>query len=205
MKRYLERRNTRYEHQAEIAEANGYRDFSAAEAEFRRWLDDQSWTTGDGPKALFYAAAAWLRQQRVLLPGVSTLAEVVASVRHAAQQRLYTMLAGAISAAQAVQLERILQVPEGRRRSQLDLWRHAERSTTGRGMSAALHRVAEIAGLGMRAVEVPAVPATAGDRPGPVRNGGEGAEAGGASVSAQAGDAIGHGAVVGGAGHRRRP
>jgi hypothetical protein len=93
VKRYLERRNTRYEHQAEIAEVYGYRDFSAAEAGFRRWLDDQAWTTGDGPKALFYAAAAWLRQQRVLLPGVSTLAEVVASVRHAAQQRLYTMLA----------------------------------------------------------------------------------------------------------------
>lgn len=94
---------------------------------------------------MFYAAAAWLRQQRVLLPGVSTLAEVVTSVRHAAQQRLYAMLAGAVSAEQAVELERILQVPEGRRRSQLDLWRRAERSTTGRGMSAALHRVAEIA------------------------------------------------------------
>jgi len=159
VKRYLERRNTRYEHQAEIAELYGYRDFSAAEAEFRRWLDDQAWTTGDGPKALFYASVAWLRQQRVLLPGVSTLAEVVASVRRAAQQRLYIMLAGAVSAEQALELERILQVSEGRRRSQLDLWRHAERSTTGRGLSAALHRVAEIAGLGMRAVEVPAVPA----------------------------------------------
>ena len=144
VKRYLERRNTRYEHQAQIAEVYGFRDFSAAEANFRRWLDDQAWTTGDGPKALFYAAVAWLRLQRVLLPGVSTLAEVVAS---------------AVSAEQALELERILQVPEGRRRSQLDLWRHAERSTTGRGMSAALHRVAEIAGLGMRAVDVPAVPA----------------------------------------------
>jgi hypothetical protein len=113
VKRYLERRNTRYEHQAEIAEVYGYRDFAAAEAEFRRRLDDQAWTTGDGPKVLFYAAAAWLRQKRVLLPGVSTLAEVVASVRHAARQRLYTMLADAVSAAQAVELER----PEGRRGS----------------------------------------------------------------------------------------
>ena len=82
VKRYLERRNTRYEHQAAIARVYGYRDFTVAEAEFVRWLDDQAWTTGDGPKALFYAAAACLRQQWVLLPGVSTLAEVVASVRH---------------------------------------------------------------------------------------------------------------------------
>ncbi|GAA0382808.1 Tn3 family transposase [Micromonospora fiedleri] len=159
VKRYLERRNTRYEHQAEIAAVYGYRDFAAAEGEFLRWLDDQAWTTGEGPKALFYAAVAWLRQRRVLLPGVSTLAEAVASVRNAAQQRLYAVLAQAVSAQQAVELEAILRVPEGRRRSQLDLWRHAERSTTGKGMSAALHRVTQIAGLGMRAVEVPAVPA----------------------------------------------
>ncbi len=159
VKRYLERRNTRFEHQAEIARVYGYRDYGAAEGEFLRWLDDQAWITGDGPKALFYAAAAWLRQQRVLLPGVSTLAEVVASVRHLAQQRLYATLAGEVSADEALELERILRVPEGRRRSQLDLWRHAERSTTGRGMSAALNRVAEIAGLRMRAVDVSAVPA----------------------------------------------
>jgi hypothetical protein len=155
---------------------------AAAEAGFRRWLDDQAWTTGDGPKALFYAAAAWLRRQGVLLPGVSTLAEVVASVRHAAQQRLYVMLAGAVSAAQAAQLERILQVPEGRRRSQLDLWRHAERSTTGRGMSAALHRMAEIAGLGDARGRRACGAGAAGDRPGSVRDGGEGAEARRASV-----------------------
>ncbi len=159
VKRYVERRNTRYEHQEQIAQVFGYRDFPVAEAEFLRWLDDQAWTTGDGPKALFYAAVVWLRQQRVLLPGVSSLAEVVASVRHASQQRLYTLLAGAVSAEQALELERILRVPEGRRRSLLDLWRHAERSTSGRGMSLALHRVAEIAGLGMRAVQVPVVPA----------------------------------------------
>jgi hypothetical protein len=158
VKRYLDRRNTRFEHQAEICRVYGYWDYVAAEAGFLEWLDDQAWTTGDGPKSLFYAGAAWRRERRVLLPGVTTLAEVVASVRNAAEQRLYAVLAGAVTAEQALALERILRVPEGRRRSQLDLWRHAERSTTGKGMSAALHRVAEIAGLGMRAVDLPLVP-----------------------------------------------
>ena len=42
VKTYLERRSTRFEHQA--------------------------WATGDGPKALFYSAVARLRAERVLLP-----------------------------------------------------------------------------------------------------------------------------------------
>ena len=44
------------------------------------------------------------------------------------------------------------------RRSQLDLWRRGERSTTGRGMVLAPDRVAEIAGLGMREADIASVP-----------------------------------------------
>ena len=77
VKRYLERRSTRFEHQDEIARVYGYREFSAGERELVAWLDDQAWTTGDGPKALFGAAVGWLREGKVLLPGVSTLGELV--------------------------------------------------------------------------------------------------------------------------------
>ena len=37
--------------------------------------------TGDGPKALFGGAVVWLRQRQVVLPGVSTLARLVARAR----------------------------------------------------------------------------------------------------------------------------
>src|SRR5206468_4315470 len=124
------RRNTRFEHQAEIGEVYGYREFATAEEALVRFLDQQAWTSGDGPRALFAAAVDWLREHRILLSGVTTLAELVASVRRAAEDRFHATLAAAVDAGQARSPEATLVVAEGRRRSQLDLWRHGERSTS---------------------------------------------------------------------------
>ncbi|MEH0973849.1 Tn3 family transposase [Micromonospora sp. CPCC 205546] len=158
VKRYTEREKTRLEHQWEIAQVCGFVSFASAQDSLVEWLDRQAYTTGDGPKALFVAAVGWLRERRVLLPGVTPLVELVAEVRQAAETRLFDLLAGAVAAEQAGLLESVLQVPEGQRRSQLDLWRRGERSTSGRGMVAALARVASIAGLEMRRVDVAGVP-----------------------------------------------
>lgn len=73
-KGYLRREKTRFEHQWEIARAYGYSDFAGAEPDLVRWIDDRAWTTGDGPKAIFDATVGWLRERKVLLPAVSTLA-----------------------------------------------------------------------------------------------------------------------------------
>jgi hypothetical protein len=77
LKRYVEREKTRLEHQWEIARDYGYRDFADAEPELVRWIADRCWHTGDGRKMIFDSALAWLRERRVLLPGVSTLARLV--------------------------------------------------------------------------------------------------------------------------------
>lgn len=62
----MARRSTRFEHTAELAAEYGYRDFTVAEAELAQWVDDRAWTTGDGPKALFDGAVAWLRERQVV-------------------------------------------------------------------------------------------------------------------------------------------
>ena len=117
LKQYVERRATRFEHQAEIVTVYGYVSFATARDELAGWLDDLARTSGDGPRALFYAAVAWLRQRQVLLPGVTTLVELVAQVRRAAEDRLHETLAGPVTAGQAHALESVLQVAPGRRRS----------------------------------------------------------------------------------------
>jgi hypothetical protein len=101
LKAYGERENTRLMHARELRQVLEYQEFASAEAELRAWVDARAWTTGDGPKSLFDASVAWLRERRVLLPGVTTLARLVASVREAANQRLWSTLYGLLDAGAA--------------------------------------------------------------------------------------------------------
>jgi len=152
VKRYTERRPTRFEHQAEIAAKDGYRDFSDAAAELERWVDDRAFTAGEGPKALFNGAVGWLRERQVLLPGVSTLARLVARVRRdpaALRQPGRTghpppsagTGAGTGGARRGAGLAAGALAP------------------SGRGMVTALNRVSEIAELGLGEADLEVVPA----------------------------------------------
>jgi TnpA family transposase len=122
------------------------------------WLDDRAWTTGEGPKALFDGAVLWLRERRVLLPGVSRLSRLVARVRDAATQRLWEALAALVTPAQARTLERLLEVPDGATISDLERLRKGPTTPSGKAMVAALDRVAELAGLGFGSLKLETVP-----------------------------------------------
>jgi hypothetical protein len=63
VKRYTERRATRFEHAEEIKGAYGLPDFPDAEGELERWVEARAWTTGDGPKAIFTDAVGWLSER----------------------------------------------------------------------------------------------------------------------------------------------
>jgi hypothetical protein len=155
--RYLERRRTRFEHAEEIKLARGLRDFAGAEGELVAWLEARAWMTGDGPRAIFADAVDWLREARVLLPGVTTLARLVARARSDADSRLREALAGALSRRQRSMLEGLLEVPEGARVSTLERWRKGPADPSGKNLRLALERVAEIQGLAIDAAEVRAL------------------------------------------------
>jgi TnpA family transposase len=149
VKRYTERAKTKLDHQWEIRRVYGLEEFSAVEGELRAWVAARSWTSGDGPKAIFFDAVAWLRERSVLLPGVTTLARLVAQVRDEVTKRLWGVLERLLTVAQRYVLDQLLEVPPGSRVSDLERWRKGPAPRgSGPTMIKALDQVAEVMGLG---------------------------------------------------------
>jgi len=157
VKRYTERRTTRFEHAEEIKAAYGLREFAAVDKDLAEWVDARVWTSGDGPRTVFVGAVGWLRARSVLLPGVTTLARLVARVREEANQRLWDTLSGLLTPPQRRLLDGLLDVPVGARVSDLERWRKGPTKPSGRSLERALQRVAEITEAGLGRLELDAV------------------------------------------------
>ena len=150
VKRYTEREHTRFDHQWEIRKDRGYREFGDAEEEFTEWAAARSRATGDGPKAIFADGLAWLRERNILLPGVTTLARLVAKVRDETTRQLWEELAALPDPVQRRALGRLLDVPPRSRLSDLERWRKGPAPRgSGRSLVKSLDRVAEISGVGL--------------------------------------------------------
>jgi TnpA family transposase len=150
VKRYTEREKTRFDHAWEIQRACGLKEFTEAEAELREWVAARAKASGDGPKAIFNDAVRWLRERDVLLPGLTTLARLVASVREEATQQLWRKLEALLSVGQRGVLDALVEVPPGASVSDLERWRKgAPRRASGPSMIKALNQVSEIMGLGL--------------------------------------------------------
>jgi len=155
--RYLDRRRTRFEHAEEIKAAEGLSDFAAVTDEFEEWVAARSYMTGDGPRAIFADAVGWLRERRVLLPGVTTLARLVARARAEGDRRLWETLAAVPSDSEVVTLDGLLGVAEGERISDLERARKGPADPTGKNLELALHRVSDIYAVGIDAERVRAL------------------------------------------------
>ena len=163
VKRYTDRAMTAYEHSWQIRQAYGFRVFddAAVTAESRQFLDGRAWTHAEGPSTLFTHAVGWLRRARVLLPGITMLIRLVATVREAAAERMHATLAAAAAGVDPALPQRLrvsLTVPPGARFSEMESWRRAPTRVSGPGLVQALDRAADLAGLGVRAADCSAVP-----------------------------------------------
>ncbi|HXA62096.1 MAG TPA: DUF4158 domain-containing protein, partial [Streptosporangiaceae bacterium] len=144
LKLYAQREQTHREHAGKIQKALKLKDFAQVEAELSVWIDKRAWVTGDGPKAIFVDAVGWLLERDVLLPGVTTLARLVARLREAATLRLWNTLLAALTSQQRAALDALLEVPAGMRISELERWRTGPARASGPELVKALNRISEI-------------------------------------------------------------
>jgi len=160
--RYLDRPATHRDHAGEIQRRYGYRDFSDQPEHFRlvRWLYARAWLSAERPSLLFDLATARLAERKVLLPGVTVLACLVAQIRDRAAGRLWKTLARAPSPEQSARLEALVVVPEGGRQTALDQLRRAPTRVSGPALVAALDRFVEIRSLDVSRLDLRHVPAS---------------------------------------------
>ena len=84
--------------------------FSEQPEHFRlvRWLHARAWLSNERPSILFDLATARLVERKVLLPGVTTLERLVASIRDRAIEHLWRRLATAPNDDQRTRLDQCL-------------------------------------------------------------------------------------------------
>jgi hypothetical protein len=154
------RSEARWDHTAEIRERYGYRDFSDPAESFRltRWLYTRDWLMAERPIVLFDLATARLVSRKVLLPGVTVLARLVARVRDRVASRTWKLLHAAVTPKQATALETLLQQHPGTRTSRLEVLRNGPTRSSGPALLEALERLEHVRSLGVRDVDVSHIP-----------------------------------------------
>ncbi len=157
---YAQREVTKREHIALIREQYGYREFNHPPWSFRlgRLLYARAWISNERPSLLFDFATAWLIQNKVLLPGASTLTRLIAEVRARATNRLWQKLSSLPSRAQKAKLNTLLQVPDGQRNSRFDHFRKGPVTISGRAFNEAVDRYQALMDFGMQSFDFSHIP-----------------------------------------------
>lgn len=141
----------RWAHALEIRTKYGYQDINDGSVGFRlvRWLYDLCWTGTERPSVLFDRSKGWLLSHKIIIPGISVLERLIARVRSRVEDRLNYMLGKCVTEEQRKQLENLLTVPDGSRRSLLDKLRSGPVRVSSPSLVSALLRLQSIRNLGI--------------------------------------------------------
>ncbi|WP_083505128.1 DUF4158 domain-containing protein [Legionella santicrucis] len=94
LNKYAKRDTTKREHTALIREYYGFRDFAEWPWVFRlsRLLYAKAWINNERPSLLFEFSITWLIQNKIVLPGESSLSRLISEIRERSAQRLWKRL-----------------------------------------------------------------------------------------------------------------
>lgn len=116
---YATRDTTRREHLVELQRRFGFRSFSLRfYRDLSHWLMPIAMGTDEG-MVLVEALIEELRTRRIIAPALSTLERLAWETRRRAQHQVFTALTASLSETQTQQLDSLLVVPTGERRTSL--------------------------------------------------------------------------------------
>lgn len=121
-------------------------------------LFTRCWLSNERPGLLFDLATRWLLQNKILLPGVTTLTRLISQIREKSADRLWGRLSGLVSDVQNAQLEELLLVPEGARNSRFDQLRKGPVAISGPAFNLAVARYLKLKAYGMQPIDFIGIP-----------------------------------------------
>lgn len=159
---YAQRETTKREHTALIRNRFGYHEFNEPPWGFRliRLLYSRSWIGNERPSIMFDFATSWLVQNKVLLPGVSTLSRLIAEIRERTLNRLYKRLFSIPTVQQKAKLETLLQLSEDMRISSFESYRKSPVTISGPAFNAAVARYIELRTFGLQDIDFCNIPSS---------------------------------------------
>lgn len=149
-----------WKHTVAITQQYGYQSFSEQPEYWRllRWMYYRAWMSDESPSVLFDQATAYLVDRKILLPGVTTLERLVATVREQVQQRLWKRLAQLPTHEQRQQLEALLVVGTNRSLTPLEELRRSPTRYSVPALVEALRRLIQIRQLGVNTLNFGKIP-----------------------------------------------
>ena len=157
--RYARREETRFQHRRLILIYLGYQEFAGWQAvRLIRWMYAQLSLGALRPVVLFDLATAQLSRHKVVLPGVTVLARLIARVRERFQVRTFKQLSQKLRPDQRQALDDLLIVPEGERFTPLERLRSSPTRISSPALRSALERVQRIRAVGVSEVDLSEVP-----------------------------------------------
>jgi hypothetical protein len=160
LSQYLNRIRTHWEHIEEIKYHYGYRDFNSQPEHWRlvRWLYERAWVSAESPSILFDITTAQLLENKILLPGVTILARLIASGRERVEQRLYFQLSKLPNQEQIQKLESLLIATGTSRQTFLEQWRTSPTRISSPALVNALRKLENIQDLSIGKLDISSIP-----------------------------------------------
>jgi TnpA family transposase len=155
---YAKRETTEREHTALIRTHYGYREISDCKFSLSRLLYVRAWISNERPSLMFDFATAWLIQNKVLLPGVSTLSRWIIEIRKRVSKRLWRLLSALPTLEQKEKLKTLLKIREGKRFSNLDYFRKSPTTISSNSFNLAIIRYMELKEFGIQSIDFSHIP-----------------------------------------------